>query len=113
MRWQDMTQGEAYVLAADPSIKVTLLDTPDELRSRALARVRFETGVSRGRVSDIPTRRIGAAWDRSQAPKRTAARPREAAVVALSRTAGIGDSVTLPETGELIWTVGAIEGRGR
>src|SRR4051812_6807174 len=110
MRRQDMIPGATYVLATDPSIKVTLLDTPDELRAQARVLVRFETGVSRGRETDIPSRRIGAPWDRSLAPKRVVSRPRQSdVVVALARPARVGDSVTLPDTGELIWTVDAID----
>ncbi len=110
MRWQDMIPGEAYVLAGDPSIKVTLLDTSDELRAQARVLVRFETGVSKGRETDIPSRRVGAPWHRSLAPKRTVSRPRHSdVVVALSRPARVRDSVTLPNTGELIWTVDAID----
>ena len=103
-----MTPGEVYVLASDPAIKVTLLETPDELRRRARVLVRFESGVSAGRVTDIPTRRVGAPNDRCKIPARTTPRSRAATVVALTRPARIGDSVTLPETGELIWTVDAI-----
>jgi hypothetical protein len=109
MRWQDMTPGEAYLLATDPSIKVTVLDTPDELRGRARVLVRFETGVTAGRVTDIPSRSIGAPWDRSRAPKRPPSKRRQVATPAPSRPARVGDSVTLADTGELLWTVKAID----
>ncbi len=111
MRWQDMTPGEAYALAGDPRVKVTVLDTPAELRRQARVRVRFETGITAGRVCDIPSRRIGAPWGGTRSPKPSSAprRKPEASVVLLSRQAQVGDTVTLDEMDDWIWTVSAVD----
>ena len=62
MRADDMTVGEAYALIGSRRIKVTLLPTPSDVREQRKVRLRFETGVTAGRISDLPSRRIAAPW---------------------------------------------------
>jgi hypothetical protein len=52
----DLRVGESYRL--NTGTKLTLPETKPELRSRARARVRFETGIKRGEVTDLACQRI-------------------------------------------------------
>ena len=111
MRWQDMTPDKPYALTGRPRLKVTVLDTPAEVRAKARVRVRFETGVAAGRVLDIPSQRVAEPWDSSRVQKPAPQRGRQQAVpvLLLSREARVGDTVTLEETGDLLWTVDAVD----
>jgi hypothetical protein len=110
MRWHDMMPDKAYALTGKPRVKVTVLDTPAEVRAKARVRVRFETGVAAGRVLDIPSQRVAAPWEGARVQKPAPRRRRtEAPVLLLSRQAGVGDTATLEETGELLWTVDAVD----
>src|SRR5918912_3590891 len=108
MRADDMTIGDAYALAGPRAIKVTLLPTPPEVRAQRRVRVRFETGVMTGPVTDLPSRRIAAACY-GPAPSKPPRARRSDAVVAVARAPRVGDTVLLPDTGDLEWTVEDIE----
>jgi hypothetical protein len=106
-----MTVGETYALSGHRRIKVTYLDTPPEVRAQRRVRVRFETGVTAGRVNDVPTVRIAGPWDRQAVPpsrKPPAQRPSRGPRT-VARRARPGDVVVLAQTGELAWTVVAID----
>ncbi len=54
--------------------KVTVLETPPELRRRARVRIRYEQGILTGEVHDVPSRNITRPWTLpvSRAPSRPA-----------------------------------------
>ena len=107
MRWADLRVGESYRL--NTGTKLTLLETPPELRSRARARVRFETGIKRGEVTDLACQRIVEPWD-GPVPPRAAAKLRpQPEYVTEERPASHGDTVTWEETAGVIWTVTAVD----
>jgi hypothetical protein len=108
MRADDMTVGEAYALNGPRRIKVTLLPTPPDVRAQRKVRLRFETGVTAGRVSDLPSRRIAAPWTGTAPAKPNSPRPRET-VLTLTRRPRAGDTVVLPEKGDLDWTVDDVD----
>jgi hypothetical protein len=111
MRSNEMEVGETYVLSGRTNRKVTVLETPAEVRSAARVRVRFENGVKAGEIAEIPSRRIARPW-REEAPSGRARRqPIQPPPAVAERPAQLGDTVTLSgdESG-LRWTVAAIEG---
>jgi len=109
MRWADLCVGESYRL--NTGTKLMLLETPPELRSRARARVRFETGIKRGEVADLACQRIVEPWD-GPLPQRAAAKLRpQPEYVMQERAARRGDTVTRGETAGVIWTVTAVDDR--
>src|SRR6266511_883268 len=109
MRSHDMEPGRAYVLVGRSRTKVTVLDTPPEVRRRARVRVRFESGLKAGEVSDLPSRRIAAAWDELHQPRKPL-HPRRRPV-AIERAPEVGDQVTWTVTGTLTWTLDHLDER--
>jgi hypothetical protein len=110
MRSSEMAVGEAYVLSGRANRKVTVLETPAEVRSAARVRVRFENGVKAGEIAEIPSRRIARPL-REEAPSGQArCQPIQPLPAVAERPARLGDTVTLSddESG-LRWTVTAIE----
>jgi hypothetical protein len=101
MRSEDMHPGEGYALLGSRRTKVTVLDTPPEVRRLARVRVRFETGVKAGEVIDVPSRRIAGPWDGREKVRKPASR-RRARLVAVDRPPEVGDLVTCTDTGGLI-----------
>ena len=108
MRWADLRVGESHRL--NTGTKLTLLETPPDLRSRGRARVRFETGIKRGEVTDLACQRIAEPWD-GPLPQRAAAKPRppQPEYVKEERPARRGDTVKWEETAGVIWTVAAVD----
>jgi len=104
-----MEPGRAYVLVGRSRTKVTVLDTPPEVRRRARVRVRFESGLKAGEVSDLPSRRIAAAWDELHQPRKPL-HPRRRPV-AIERAPEVGDQVTWTVTGTLTWTLDHLDER--
>jgi hypothetical protein len=109
VRAADMKTGETYVTNHD--MTVTYLDTPDDVRARQRVRVRFEDGIGRGNVRDLPTRTIVRACKsgperEKPSLKRAAAAP---TIVKLTRPPQVGDSVIAEVAGELRWTIEAID----
>jgi hypothetical protein len=107
-----MKVGGVYALAGRANKKVTVLETPAELRRKARVRVRFENGVKVGTIAELPSRRIARPW--RDEPKKHCERPEsqgsESPLEPVERAACNGDTVTLrgDETG-LLWTVERIE----
>ena len=108
MRSTDMRPGEAYALNGHRQTKVTVLETPPELRRRARVLVRFESGIKTGEVTDLSSRRIASPWDGHLEP-RTLRPPRRTHLVVVERDPGVGDSVTWTETAGLVWTLVALD----
>lgn len=104
-----MTVGETYALSGHRRIKVTYLDTPPEVRAQRRVRVRFETGVTAGRVNDVPTVSIAGPWDRQTVPAPSRKPPAQRPSRGPRTRARAGDIVVLAQTGELAWTVVAID----
>lgn len=109
-----MKIGHAYQLKGRGYRKVTVLETPSEVRSMARVRVRFENGVKAGTVTDLPSRRIDRLWRDEQAQERRE-RPGiqgNAPLPSIKRPIRSGDTVKLlgDESG-LLWTVEAIRGQ--
>jgi hypothetical protein len=106
-----MKIGCAYELKGRGYRRVTILETPAEVRGKARVRVRFENGVKAGTITDLPSRRIARPWrevpeERSEQPEgQGGASP----VEPVERPVRTGDTVTLlrDESG-LLWTVEAI-----
>ncbi|HEX5592094.1 MAG TPA: hypothetical protein VFX35_01960 [Solirubrobacterales bacterium] len=114
MRSEDMKIGHAYQLGGRGYRKVTVLETPSEVRSKARVRVRFENGVKAGTVSDLPSRRIARPWRDEQAqgqPRQPGNRSEAPPLPSIERPVRSGDTVRLlgDESG-LLWTVDAIRG---
>lgn len=108
MRSVDMRVGEAYALTGDRPVKVTVLETPPELRRQARVCVRFESGVMAGETGDLLSRRIASPWDGHLEP-RTPRTPRRTHLVVVERDPGVGDSVTWTETAGLVWSLVALD----
>lgn len=109
MRAADMMTGQTYITNGE--LTVTYLDTPDAVRAQRRVRVRFEDGIGRGNVRDLPERNIVRASKpgpeaKKPPPKRTAAAP---TIVKLTRPPQIGDTVIVEVAGELRWTIEAID----
>ncbi len=105
-----MIVGEQYALETRRSsgpLKVTVLETPAEVRSQQRVRIRYEAGVSLGKVSDVPSRRIIRPW-RGTVPRRRTARRRQPPLRAWPPS--VGDSVLWAETGPVTWTIERIDG---
>jgi hypothetical protein len=109
MRAEDMTVGESYALKGPRRVKVTYLQTPPQIRAQRRVTVRFETGVPAGRVVNIPTVRIEGPWDRQATPVTKPAARRARGPLTVERPVRMGDTVVLAETGELAWTVAAVD----
>jgi hypothetical protein len=111
MRSKDMRPGTAYAIHGRRRIKVTVLETPLELTIRARVRVRYETGVKQGEISEVPTRRIAEPWDgKDRLPERPKA-PRPVQRPFLDRPPKLGDEVTWTEYEGLEWKVVATDRR--
>ncbi|HWA54938.1 MAG TPA: hypothetical protein VG816_12270 [Solirubrobacterales bacterium] len=114
MRSNDMKVGGAYRLEGRGYRKVTVLETPAEVRSKARVRVRFENGVKAGTIADLPSRRIARPWGEGldERPAQPEAQGWGPPVEPVERAVRTGDTVTLlqDETG-LLWTVEAIRER--
>lgn len=112
VRSNEMEIGRTYILLGRANRKVTVLETPAELRSAARVRVRFENGVKADAIAEIPSRRIARPWREEEAvnnrPRRQVSQP---VPVVAERPARAGDTVTVrgDESG-LQWTVEAIDG---
>ncbi len=104
-----MVPGEAYRLEGHRRIKVTVLDTPPELRRQARVRVRFESGVKAGDEGDLPSRRIVAPWEPTQQPRKRPAAGRRRRSPTDKRSPQVGDSVMWTETGTIVWTLEALD----
>lgn len=111
MRSSDMEVGRRYVIPGSREPEVTVLETPPELRRKGRVVVRFETGVSTGKVKDIPSRTILRPVD-GPAPQRRMRRPRRR-LIQIDRDPRVGDTVLLDDTGELEWRVEAIDNAAR
>ena len=85
-----MQPGRPYVLCGHRRIKVTVLETPPELRRKARVRVRFESGVKAGEVADVPSRRIASPWGESKTRQQKT--PRQSLAL-IERTPEVGDEV--------------------
>jgi len=108
MRSDDLRVGNPYALAGHRKRKVTVLETPPELRRRARVRVRFENGVKAGEEGEVPTRRISAPWDGSS-PSRSS-RSAKSALALVDRPPVIGDEVAWNgDRRTWIWTVEEID----
>jgi hypothetical protein len=107
MRWADLRVGGSYRL--NTGTKLTLLETPPELRSRARARVRFETGIKRGEVTDLACQRIVEPWDGALPPSAAAKLRPQPEYVTEERPARHGDTVRWEKTAGVIWTVTAVD----
>jgi hypothetical protein len=109
VRFSELEPGQEYVLLrGHKPRRVTVLETPEDVRRRGLVRVRSEDGVTRGRVVDQQLRFIKSRW--GEAPAESAARrPR------MERRPGRwppepGDRVRWPcEAGEIEWTVSSVD----
>jgi hypothetical protein len=99
-----MRPGEIYVLHGSRRTKITVLDTPPELRRRARVRVRLESGIKAGEVTDVPSVRIVPLRGAPKTPEEPS-RPRRTRPFAVERTPEVGDSVTWNETGPLVWSL--------
>ena len=112
MRSNEMKVGGTYMLKGRANRKVTILETPAELRRNARVRVRFENGVKGGSIADLPSRRIACPWhEESKKPcKRPKGSGRQSPIDAVQRRVGVGDTVTLcGDKVGLLWTVEGIE----
>lgn len=109
-----MKIGHAYQLVGRGYRKVTVLETPPEVRSKARVRIRFENGVKAGNVTDLPSRRIARPWRDEPAQERDE-QPgigSEAPPLSIERPARSGDTVKLlDDDSGLLWTVEAIRGQ--
>ena len=114
MRSHEMKIGCTYELKGRGSRKVTILETPAEVRSKARVRVRFENGVKAGTITDLPSRRI--ARPRGEGPEERLEKLEGQGGVPpaepVERPVRSGDTVTLlrDESG-LLWTVEAVRGQ--
>jgi hypothetical protein len=104
-----MIPGEAYRLEGHRRTKVTVLDTPPELRRQARVRVRFESGIKAGEEGDLPSRRIVAPWEPTQQPRKKPAAGSRRRSPTAKRSPQVGDSVMWTETGTIVWTLEALD----
>jgi hypothetical protein len=109
MRAEDMIIGETYALVRSPQVKVTVLPTPPEIRAERKVRVRFETGVTAGRISEVPSRRIAAPRWGGAVAKRPRPRRPGPTVFVVTHPPGVGDTVVWDEGVGLEWTVRAVD----
>jgi hypothetical protein len=108
MRSQDMRLGETYVLRGHYETKVTLLQTPPELRRQGRVRVRFESGVKAGEIGELLSRRIAPPLEDIQEPA-TPYRPRRRRLTVVERNPEVGDTVTWSATAGLVWTLESLD----
>jgi hypothetical protein len=102
-----MIEGQSYRL--NTGSKVTLLETPPDLRRRARARIRFETGIKRGEETEIACVRISEPWD-GPAPRRVSTQTRALPEYTIDhREPRPGDMVRWTKTAELIWEVSEVD----
>jgi len=105
-----MRLGETYVLRGHHETKVTLLETPPELRSQGRVRVRFESGVKAGDVGELLSRRIAPPQeDMQEQEPATPYRPQRARLKVVERSPEAGDAVTWSATAGLVWTLESID----
>jgi hypothetical protein len=108
MRSVDMRPGEVYVLHGYRKTKVTVLETPPELRARARVRVRFESGIKKGELGELPSRRVAAPWT-GEDIRPTEVRRSRARLAVVDRGPRAGDLVTWVETAGLVWTLETLD----
>lgn len=109
MRAADMMTGQTYV--TNRELTVTYLETPAAVRAQRRVRVRFEDGIGRGNVRDLPAQNIVRTCKpgpegKKPGPKRPEA---ERTIIKLTRTPRIGDNVVVEAAGELRWAIEAID----
>jgi hypothetical protein len=98
-----MKLGQSYRL--NTGSKVTLLETPPDLRRRARARIRFETGVKRDEEAELACVRISEPWD-GPVPPRVSSQPRALPEYTTDhRQPRSGDIVKWTTTAAMIWDV--------
>jgi hypothetical protein len=110
MRFSELEVGRQYALVrGGRPRRVTILDTPEEVRRRGLVRVRNEDGVTRGQVVDQQLRFITSRWGETAEPKR-ARRVPPVATRPGPWPPEPGDRVIWPDgTADIEWTVEAID----
>jgi hypothetical protein len=112
MRSHEMEPGEPYALHSNRRTKVTVLETPPEVRRAARVRVRFETGVKAGKTTELPSRRIAAPWN-GEPPAKAQVPSRETPRAAVERLPEVGEQVTLAsDKAGFVWTVDGIDEQG-
>lgn len=105
MRADDMIVGETYELSGTRRLKVTVLETPPEIRAQRRVRVRFESGVKAGEITDVPSRSVERPWGRSPAPAKQPRAPRRPTVITLPGPPRVGETVVVADMGDFEWTV--------